>query len=299
MTERGERDRLAERFQEQRPYLKTVAYRMLGSTAEAEDAVQEAWLRLARTPGLQQIIDLRAWLTTVVSRICLNMLRQRAGRREETLDGQVHVPDPLVSRTDSMDPEHELVLADAVGLALQVVLDTLAPAERLAFVLHDLFGLPFDQVAAVVERSPEAARQLASRARRRVRSGAPLPDADLSVQWQVVDAFLAAARDGDFDALLAVLDPDVLLRADGGAVLAATREVRGAHAVASQARVWSHADLDLRRVLVNGAAGAIVFLQGRLYAVVGITVRGGRIVEVDFLADPDRLRRLDLMRLGL
>src|ERR671922_509592 len=228
-----ERDWLAERFEEQRTRLRAVAYRMLGSLSEADDAVQEAWLRLVRTDA-SEIENLGGWLTTVVARVSLNMLRSRNVRGEEPLG--VRVPDPIIDSADGTDPEHEALLADSVGLALLVVLETLTPAERLAFVLHDMFAVPFEEIAPIVERSPGAARQLASRARRRVRRTAPAIDADLATQWEVVDAFLAAAREGDFDALVAVLDPDVVLRADGGAVRAGvSNEVRGARAVAGQA----------------------------------------------------------------
>jgi RNA polymerase sigma factor (sigma-70 family) len=283
---------LAERFEQHRTRLRAVAYRMLGSLSEADDAVQDAWLRLSRTDA-GEVEDLGAWLTTVVARVSLNMLRARNARRVEPLGP--HVPDPIVDRADGGDPEHEALLADSVGLALLVVLETLTPAERLAFVLHDMFAMPFDEIAPMVERSPEAARQLASRARRRVRRTAPVVDADLATQWEVVDAFLAAARDGDFDALVAVLDPDVVLRADGGAVRAgASQEVRGARAVAGQALLWSRVDLTMRRALVNGAAGMVAIRDGQPFAVSAITVRGGKIVELDILADPERLAQLDL-----
>jgi RNA polymerase sigma-70 factor, ECF subfamily len=283
---------LAERFEQHRTRLRAVAYRMLGSLSEADDAVQDAWLRLSRTDA-GEVEDLGAWLTTVVARVSLNMLRARNARRVEPLGP--HVPDPIVDRADGGDPEHEALLADSVGLALLVVLETLTPAERLAFVLHDMFAMPFDEIAPMVERSPEAARQLASRARRRVRRTAPVVDADLAIQWEVVDAFLAAARDGDFDALVAVLDPDVVLRADGGAVRAgASQEVRGARAVAGQALLWSRVDLTMRRALVNGAAGMVAIRDGQPFAVSAITVRGGKIVELDILADPERLAQLDL-----
>jgi RNA polymerase sigma factor (sigma-70 family) len=283
---------LAERFEQHRTRLRAVAYRMLGSLSEADDAVQDAWLRLSRTDA-GEVEDLGAWLTTVVARVSLNMLRARNARRVEPLGP--HVPDPIVDRADGGDPEHEALLADSVGLALLVVLETLTPAERLAFVLHDMFAMPFDEIAPMVERSPEAARQLASRARRRVRRTAPVVDADLAIQWEVVDAFLAAARDGDFDALVAVLDPDVVLRADGGAVRAgASQEVRGARAVAGQALLWSRVDLTMRHALVNGAAGMVAIRDGQPFAVSAITVRGGKIVELDILADPERLAQLDL-----
>jgi RNA polymerase sigma factor (sigma-70 family) len=281
---------LARQFEEHRPRLRAVAYRMLGSLSEAEDAVQDAWLRLSRTDA-RGVENLGGWLTTVVARVSLNMLRSRRSRRERPLD--VHVPDPIVDSADGTDPEHEALLADSVGLALLVVLETLTPAERLAFVLHDMFAVPFEEIAAIVDRSPDAARQLASRARRRVRGSAPAPDADLAAQWEVVDAFLAAARDGDFDALVAVLDPDVVLRADGGRA-APSREVHGAEAVAGQALMWSRVGLTQHRVLVNGAVGMISTRDGQPFSIAAVTVRGGRIVEMDFLADPERLAQLDL-----
>src|SRR5262245_1691629 len=242
-----ERDWLAERFQEHRPRLRAVAYRMLGSTSEADDAVQEAWIRLSRSKA-DEIDNLEAWLVTVVGRVALNMLRARNSRREQPLD--VHLPDPIIDPADGSNPEHEALLADSVGLALLVVLETLTPAERLAFVLHDMFAVPFDEIAPIVERSPEATRQLASRARRRVRGAAPAPDADLTAQWEVVEAFLAAARDGDFDALVAVLDPDVVLRADGGRLTGLTQHVQGAEAVAGQALLWARVDMPLPRARV-------------------------------------------------
>jgi RNA polymerase sigma-70 factor, ECF subfamily len=288
----GEREWLAERFEANRTHLRAVAYRMLGSVSEADDAVQEAWLRLSRSETAE-VENLRAWLTTVVARVSLDMLRSRASRREEPLDP--HVPEPIVSRADGVDPEHEALLADAVGLALLVVLDRLAPAERLAFVLHDMFAVPFDEIAPLVERSPAATRQLASRARRRVRGAAPGTDADLTRQRELVDAFLAAARDGDFDALVAVLDPDVVLRVDRGAVpRGASREVRGAQAVVEQARTFARLVASARPALVNGAAGVVVAPRGRAVAVAGFTIARGRIVEIDLLADPARLRHLDL-----
>jgi RNA polymerase sigma factor (sigma-70 family) len=286
----SERDWLAARFEEQRTHLRAVAYRMLGSLSEADDAVQEAWLRLSRS-NAGDIENLGGWLTTVVARISLNMLRTRRSRREEPLG--VHLPEPILDRADGTNPEHEALLADSVGLALLVVLETLPPAERLAFVLHDMFAVPFDEIAAIVDRSPDAARQLASRARRRVRGNAPTPDADLDTQRQVVGAFLAASRDGDFEALLALLDPDVVLRADYGAA-GGLREVRGAEAVVRQAATYSRLDLDVRPALVNGVVGAVTFRDGVPFSVAAVTVRGGRIVEMDFLADPERVRRLDL-----
>jgi RNA polymerase sigma-70 factor (ECF subfamily) len=287
-----EREWLAERFEEHRTHLRAVAYRMLGSVSEADDAVQEAWLRLSRsdTSGVE---NLGGWLTTVVARVSLNMLQSRKSRREEPLGP--HVPDPIISREDGGDPEHEALLADSVGLALLVVLETLAPAERLAFVLHDMFAVPFDEIAPLVERSPAAARQLASRARRRVRGAAPVPDPDLNRQREVVDAYFAATRDGDFDALVAVLDPDVLLRSDGGAARPrATLAVRGAPAVAEQALTFARLSPFVRPALVSGAAGVVVAPRGRPFAVMGFTVSGGKIVAIDVLADPARLRQLDL-----
>ena len=282
---------LAQQFEEQRPHLRAVAYRMLGSLSEADDAVQDAWLRLSRT-DTNDVENLRAWLTTVVARVALNMLRSRRTRREQPLD--VHVPDPIIDRADGTDPEHEALLADSVGLALLIVLEALNPSERLAFVLHDMFAVPFDEIAPIVERSPEATRQLASRARRRVRSADPIPDADLTAQWEVVEAFLAAARKGDFDALVAVLDPDVVLRADGGPTTGLSRYVRGAEAVAAQALMWSRVDLTTRRALINGAAGMVTFVDGRPFSICAVTVKNGRLVEMDFLADPDRIAELDL-----
>jgi RNA polymerase sigma factor (sigma-70 family) len=287
-----EREWLAERFEEHRTRLRAVAYRMLGSLSEADDAVQEAWLRLNRTDA-SQVENLGGWLTTVVARVSLNMLRSRKVRREEPLG--VHMPDPIVDRADGIDPEHEALLADSVGLALLVVLETLSPPERLAFVLHDIFALPFDEIAPIVDRSPEAARQLASRARRRVQGENTVPDADLETQREVVDAFLAAARDGDFQALLEVLDPDVVLRADFGPLPAGgSREVRGARAVAGQALFYSRLGLDMQPAPINGAAGAVSTRDGEPFSVGAVTVRGGKIVAIDILADPERLRQLDL-----
>lgn len=286
---------LAQRFEEHRTHLRAVAYRMLGSLSEADDAVQDAWLRLSRSDA-DEIENLGGWLTTVVARVALNMLRSRRVRREEPLG--VHVPDPIVDRADGTDPEHEALLADSVGLALLVVLETLSPAERLAFVLHDMFSVPFDEVANILDRSPEATRQLASRARRRVSGAAPPPDADLSRQREVIDAFLAASREGDFDALVAVLDPDVVLRADAGALSGLSREVRGAANVATGALTFSRLDLQMHRALVNGAAGVVATRDGKPFSVMACTVRGGKIAEMDILADPRRLQALDLAILG-
>ena len=283
---------LAQQFEGHRSHLKGVAYRMLGSSAEAEDAVQEAWLRQSRA-DTSEVRNLGGWLTTVVGRVCLDRLRSRTSRREDPLDGQV--PDPVVTPEGEASPEHEAELADSVGLALLVVLDTLPPAERLAFVLHDMFAVPFEEIAPVVGRSPAAARQLASRARRRVQGEAPEPDADLAEQRRVVDAFFAAAREGDFDGLVAVLDPDVVVRSDGGPNRPGISvEVRGAEAVASRAMRFAHLAPWVKPALVNGAAGVVVAPRGRPFSVMGFTVSGGRVVEIDALADPERLRRLDL-----
>src|SRR5215204_1042220 len=290
-----ERTRLVDQFETHRAHLRAVAYRMLGSTGEADDAVQEAWLRVSRS-GTAGVENLGGWLTTIVSRVCLDMLRSRRSRREAPWEEpDVRVPDPIVGREDRIDPEQEALLADSVGLALLVVLQALSPAERLAFVLHDMFGVPFGEISPIVGRSPTAARQLASRARRRVRETAVVPDADLVRQREAVDAFLAAAREGDFEALLAVLDEDVVLRIDGGAVRAGlSREVRGVRAVAEQTLTFSRLSPFVRPALVNGAAGVVVAPRGRPFAVMGFTVRRGKIVEIDVLADPARLRQLDL-----
>jgi RNA polymerase sigma factor (sigma-70 family) len=282
----------AELFEEQRPHLRAVAYRMLGSLSEADDAVQDAWLRVSRA-DTEQIENLRGWLTTVVARVCLNILKSRNSRPEERLGP--HVPDPIVSPEDGVDPEHEALLADSVGLALLVVLDALAPAERLAFVLHDMFAVPFAEIAPIVERSPAATRQLASRARRRVQGATPFPDADLSRQREVVDAFLAASREGDFEALIALLAPGVVLRADAGMLApGASRVVRGAAAVAEQSLTFSRSRAgDAKPALVNGAAGVVFASRRRPFSVVGFTVRGGKIVAIDILADPARLEHVD------
>ncbi len=287
-----EREWLAERFEEHRTRLRAVAYRMLGSLSEADDAVQEAWLRLSRTDA-SKVENLGGWLTTVVARVSLNALRSRSSRREEPIG--VYVPEPIVDRADGTHPEHEALLADSVGLALLVVLETLSPAERLAFVLHDMFGVPFDEIAPIVDRSPDAARQLASRARRRVQGENTVPDADLDTQREVVEAFLAAAREGDFEALLEVLDPDVVLRVDLGAVPAGgSREVRGAAAVAGQALGYSRIGLLMHPALVNGVSGLVSTREGEPFSVGAFTVRNRRIVAMDILADPTRLRQLDL-----
>ncbi|MBB6476713.1 RNA polymerase sigma factor SigJ [Sphaerisporangium rubeum] len=282
-------DRLTEDFEEHRGRLRAVAYRMLGSLSEADDAVQEAWLRVSRA-DTAAVENLGAWLTTVVARVCLNVLRTREHRREDPLG--VRVPDPIVG---GEGPEQEAVLADSVGLALLVVLETLTPAERLAFVLHDMFAVPFDEIGPMIERTPAAARQLASRARRRVRGRSPVPDPDLGRQRDVVNAFFAAARDGDFEALVAVLHPDVVLRSDGGtARVRHTVEITGAGAVAAQAITFGGLSPLARPALVNGAAGVVVASDGRPLSVMGFTVTGGRVVAIDVLTDPERLARLDL-----
>jgi RNA polymerase sigma factor (sigma-70 family) len=284
-------ERLAEQFEQHRAHLRAVAYRMLGSESEAEDAVQESWIRLGRT-DVDDVENLRAWLTTVVARVCLDMLRTRTSRREDPLD--THVPDPVITRADA-DPESGAVLADSVGLALLVVLEKLEPAERLAFVLHDVFGMTFGEIAPLVDRSVVATRQLASRARRAVQGQAPAADADLRTQRRVVDAFLAAVQDGDFEALVAVLDPAVVLRADGGTIKGMSRLVRGAQAVIAQAATFSKLGLSNQLVLVNGNMGVVSRLpDGRVLSVIGFTIAGGKVVEMDILADPDRLSRLDL-----
>jgi RNA polymerase sigma factor (sigma-70 family) len=285
---------LADRFEEHRAHLRAVAYRMLGSLTDADDAVQDTWLRLSRA-GAGDVENLGGWLTTITARVCLNMLRSRNLRREESLG--VRMPDPVISIDEQLQPEEEALLADSVGLALLVVLDTLTPAERLAFVLHDMFELPFDEIAPLVGRTPAAARQLASRARRRVK-GADLqaPDPDLARQREVVHAFFAAARDGDFDALTAVLDPGVVLRIDGGARRpAASMEIHGSAAVARQALTGLSSVLrvaQLRPALVNGAAGVIVTMRGRPVTVIGFAVAQGKITEIDAIADPERVPRI-------
>ncbi|RJL36218.1 sigma-70 family RNA polymerase sigma factor [Bailinhaonella thermotolerans] len=286
-------DLLADRFEGHRPRLRAVAYRMLGSLSEAEDAVQEAWLRLARSDA-GDIGNLGGWLTTVVGRVCLDMLRARKVRGEEPLEERL--PDPVVSRIGAADPEQEALLADSVGLALLVVLESLTPAERLAFVLHDMFGLPFEQIAPIVDRTPATAKKLASRARRRVRGAAPSPDPDPADQRRVVDAFLAAARGGDFEALLSVLDPGVVLRADGGALTGGLKVIRGAAAVAGQLATFQRmaTSATTHPALVNGLAGLVNTIGGELFSVMSFTISDGRIATIDILSDPDRLARLDL-----
>ncbi|MFD8883723.1 sigma-70 family RNA polymerase sigma factor [Streptomyces erythrochromogenes] len=286
---------LARRFEEHRTHLRAVAYRMLGSLSEAEDAVQEAWLKLNRSDA-DAVENLGGWLTTVVGRVCLDMLRSRTTRREDPLhdqDGQVRLPDPIVSRADGLDPEQEILLADSVGIALMVVLETLAPAERLAFVLHDLFAVPFDEIAPVLGRSPAATRQLASRGRRRVQGVVPPPDPDQARLRAVVDAFLAASRGGDFDALVDVLDPEVVARSDGG-TLRPSLVRRGAAEVASQAITFARFAEAARPALVNGLPGAVALAEGRAMSVMAFTIRDGRIIALDILTDPERLARIDL-----
>jgi len=288
-----EPDLLAQGFEQNRPRLRAVAYRMLGSLAEADDAVQEAWLRLSRS-DTAEVDNLAGWLTTIVARVCLNMLRSRKSRREDPMG--VHVPDPVLSPSDGLTPEDEVLLADSVGLALQVVLETLAPAERLAFVLHDMFDLPFDDIGRIVGRSPATARQLASRARRRVRGvDVRTPDADLSRRREVVDAFFAAARQGDLEALVAVLDPDAVLRADGGAAFPhASALVRGARDIAGRAMAFDQPSPALRPALVNGLTGVLVTVEERPFAIMAFNVSGDKIVEVYVMADPERLPQLNL-----
>ena len=284
-------DWLAEDFQAHRAHLHAVAYQMLGSIAEADDAVQEAWLRLTSADA-DEVRNRRAWLTTVVSRICLDMLRARRARREEPLD--VHVPDPVVTDLAD-DPEHHALLADSVGLALLVVLDTLSPTERLAFVLHDIFAVPFEQIGLVLDRSPAAAKQLASRARNRLRGTTAPAASDAARQRAVADAFLAAARGDDFEGLLAILDPNVVLRADAGAgPLGPSRLIKGAASVAAQAHQYAHLARFARPVLVNGTPGFLVAPNDQPAAVIGLAVSGGKIAEIDILADPERLGRLHL-----
>ena len=279
------------RFEAARPQLGAIAYRMLGSIDDAQDAVQEAWLRLSRSGESdgKSIDNLDAWLTTVVARICLNTLRSRRTRDELA----AHLPDPIVDAQEESNPEHRALLADAVGMALLVVLDTLPPAERLAFVLHDVFTVPFDQIAPIVERTPEATRKLASRARRRIQQADPIPDGDLAAQREAVDAFFAAGRSGDFDRLVSVLHPDVVLRGDFGPGTAGFR-AEGASSVAKLARSYAGPEREVRAATVNGAAGAVIFVTGQPTAIMGFLVRGGRVAAIDVLADPERIARIDL-----
>lgn len=287
----NENEWLAQRFEDHRGRLRAVAYRMLGSLSEADDAVQEGWLRLSRS-GASEVENLGGWLTTVVARVCLNMLRARNVRREEAFDG--HLPDPVITRDGDLQPEEEAVLADSVGLALLVVLDTLAPAERLAFVLHDMFAFPFDEIASMLGRTPEATRQIASRARRRVRGAdIPAPVTDVVRQREVVDAFFLAARGGDFEGLVAVLHPDVVLRADFGPNRPrAPKEFHGAEAVAQQSLRGAIPAARLYPALINGAAGMVFTVYGRPFAVMGFTVAGGKVVEIDAIVDPERVGRI-------
>ncbi|MEU9301017.1 sigma-70 family RNA polymerase sigma factor [Streptomyces sp. NPDC048269] len=295
----SEKDVLAQRFEEHRTHLRAVAYRMLGSLSEAEDAVQEAWIKLSRSDA-DAVDNLGGWLTTVVGRVCLDMLRSRTTRREDPLhdeDGQVRLPDPVVSRADGLDPEQEILLADSVGIALMVVLETLSPAERLSFVLHDMFAVPFDEIAPVLGRTPATTRQLASRARRRVQGGAPAADTDPTRLREVVDAFLAAARGGDFDALVAILDPEVVARSDGGTLLPSVLR-RGAAEVATQAITFARFAEAGHPALVNGTPGVVSMSQGRPLSVMAFTVVDGKITAIDILTDPERLARIDLSAIG-
>ncbi|MGW7346945.1 sigma-70 family RNA polymerase sigma factor [Streptomyces sp. NPDC054854] len=289
-----------ERFEEHRAHLRAVAYRMLGSLSETDDALQETWLRLSRT-DTSGIENLGGWLTTVTARVCLNMLRSRGQRREEPMEpvegADIRMPDPVISPERGIDPEQEVLLADSVGLALMVVMESLAPAERLAFVLHDMFAVPFDEIAPLIEKTAAATRQLASRARRKVQGQAPAPDPDLARQRAAVDAFFAAARDGEFEALVAVLDPNVVLRSDGGVGGRHTVALTGARTVASQAVTFGPLTPFTRPVLINGAAGVVVVPQARAVSVMAFTVVGGRIVAIDVLSDPRRLKELDLTAL--
>ncbi|MFE2852793.1 sigma-70 family RNA polymerase sigma factor [Streptomyces lavendulae] len=288
---------LAERFEEHRGRLRAVSYRMLGSLSEADDAVQEAWLRLDRTDA-SEIENLGGWLTTVVSRICLNLLRSREQRREDPMErAETRIPDPLIGSERRIDPEQEVLLADSVGLALMVVMESLAPTERLAFVLHDMFAVPFDEIAPLIEKTSAATRQLATRARRKVQGQAPAPDPDLGRQREAVDAFFAAARDGRFEALVSVLDPDVVLRSDGGVGGALTVVLGGARTVAGQAVTYGSLIPFVRPALINGAAGVVVVRKGRAVSVMAFTVVGGKIVAIDVLSDPERLASLDLTAL--
>ena len=287
-----DQDWLAERFEQHRGRLRAVAYRMLGSLTEADDAVQEAWLRLARADA-SGVENLGAWLTTIVARVSLNMLRARKSRGEESM--ATHMPDLVVSDPDTVDPEQSLELADSVGLALLIVLDTLSPDERVAFVLHDMFAVSFEEIAPMVDRTPTAARKLASRARLRVREQAPASDRDVSRKREIVDAFFAAAHDGNLDRLLAILDPEVVLRSDAGPQrIGASVFMRGANPVAGRAAAFARLPLDRIPVLVNGEIGVVVLSKGRPFSIMGFTIAGSKIVEIDILADPQRLRQMDL-----
>ncbi|MGW1027210.1 sigma-70 family RNA polymerase sigma factor [Streptomyces sp. NPDC002577] len=296
----SEKELLAEQFEAHRSHLRAVAYRMLGSLSEADDAVQEAWLKLNRA-DVAAVENLGGWLTTVVGRVCLDMLRSRTARREEALhdqDGQVvRLPDPIVSAPDGLDPEQQILLADSVGIALLVVLDTLTPAERLAFVLHDMFAVPFDEIAPVLGRTSASTRQLASRARRRVQGAAPAPGTDLARLRTIVDAFLAASRGGDFDALVTVLDPEVVARSDGGALRPSLIR-RGASEVAAQAITFARYAETALPALVNGVPGVVAVAEGRTLSVMAFTIQDARITAIDILTDPERLARVDLSVLG-
>lgn len=292
----SDKELLAQRFEEHRSHLRAVAYRMLGSLNEADDAVQETWLKLSRS-DVSDVRNLGGWLTTVAGRVCLDMLRSRSSRREEPLpeqqDGPIRLPDPVVSGPGGVDPEQEMLVADSVGIALMIVLQTLAPAERLAFVLHDLFAVPFDEIAPILGRTSASTRQLASRARRRVEGAAPAADTDHARKREVVDAFLTASRGGDFDALLAVLDPDVVARSDGGTLRPSLLR-RGAQDVASQAITFARIAEAARPVLINGSPGVVSVAEGRVVSVMAFTIRGGRITALDILTDPERIAELDL-----
>ncbi|KAK1178148.1 sigma-70 family RNA polymerase sigma factor [Streptomyces sp. NBS 14/10] len=292
----SDKELLAQRFEEHRSHLRAVAYRMLGSLNEADDAVQETWLKLSRS-DVSDVENLGGWLTTVAGRVCLDMLRSRSSRREEPLpeqqDGPIRLPDPVVSGPGGVDPEQEMLVADSVGIALMIVLQTLAPAERLAFVLHDLFAVPFDEIAPVLGRTSASTRQLASRARRRVEGAAPAADTDRARKREVVDAFLTASRGGDFDALLAVLDPDVVARSDGGTLRPSLLR-RGAQDVASQAITFARIAEAARPVLINGSPGVVSVAEGRVVSVMAFTIRGGRITALDILTDPERIAEMDL-----
>jgi RNA polymerase sigma-70 factor (ECF subfamily) len=294
VTEAGT-ESLTDQFEAHRKHLRAVAYRVLGSTSEAEDAVQEAWIRLSRSDS-EEIENLGAWLTTVVGRISLDMLRSRATHREEPMP--VRLPDPIIDAVDGTTPENEAVIADSIGIAMQVVIERLGPAERLAYVLHDMFSVPFEEIAPVVDRSPDATRQLASRARRRVKDEDPEPDLDPDRQREAAEAFMTASREGEFEALVAVLDPDVVLRTDRGR-LPPSGEVRGAETVARRARAYGRLDVEIHEVLVNGALGYVATRAGELFSIGAFTVRNGRIAELYFLTDPERLAKLDLSVVGL
>lgn len=293
-----QREWLTERFEEHRPHLRAVAYRMLGSVSDADDAVQEAWIRLDRA-DTEEVENLAGWLTTVVGRISLNMLRSRGTRREEALD-EVRMPEPIIGPAEGLEPEHEALIADSVGIALMVVLESLSPPERLAFVLHDVFAVPFSEIAPMVDRTPEAARQLASRARRRVRGSAVVPDGELAAQREVVEAFFDAARAGDFKALAELLDPEVILRVDfGPGVRGMPGIARGPEEVTGRARLFSDATREICPASVNGGAGVLILDDGRPFTLMAFTVVRGKIAAIDALSDRERLAHLDLSALGI